>query len=133
MRIYWSSNLYIKCNSDDQAEAVLGWLSAYDDNTLFTAVKCNCQNGEVNVNLYEIDEVADYELEDAFPKLCKKLHEIFGLMLAGDWTEEYDAGSTKYKVNDAFEIEFADLSWLSSYTVDEVNELKEYAEEHFGH
>ena len=133
MMIEWSSSLQIRCNSEDQAEAVLGWLKAYDDDTLFTAASYTCPNGTAYVNLNELGDVYDYDLEGAFPKLAKKLHDIFGLKLEGDWTEFYDFSSTMYQVNDRFEVESADLSWLGDYTVDEVNELKKYAEEHFGH
>ena len=133
MQIEWSSSLYIRCNSEDQAEAVLGWLKAYDDNTLFTTTIYKRPNGTADVNLNELGAVADYELEDGLPKLAKKLHAIFGLKLEGDWTEFYDFGSTMFQVNDRFELSSADLSWLGDYTVDEVNEIRKYAEEHFEH
>ena len=125
---YANSNLFIQCKSEEQAKELEKRFKEEDPGqNLFYLWQ-----GANDKNRWDLD-LTDGDIPDSFDDdvlaLNKWLKENFDLKLEGYWI--YDGDDLwRCEVHDDKVVD-GNLSWLAGYTVAQIQELKQMAEEKF--
>ena len=122
------SSLFVICDTVEQQNELLTRFQQEEPGQGEFIAKLLSESAPLYIDIDFPSGEVSRSLDKYLLELDHWLYENFNLHLRGHWLLEADGGDFRFEIAEG-KISSAFLDWLSSYTVDQINDIRRYAEE----
>jgi len=121
------SSLFVICKTVKQRNELLARFQKEEPGQGEFTAKLLSESTPLNIDIAFSSSGASRSLDNYILELDRWLHENFGLHLEGRWLLEVGDGDFRCEIAEG-KISNAALNWLETYTVEQINDIRKYAE-----
>lgn len=126
----WANSFFeIVCENSDQAEEIDAILNEPKNNKFFTSWISRNNNVVLGLDLVDSDIYGSFDKN--IEEFYKWIKDIYNLKITGYMIQEVDGFSIRCEFDENGKLKWEDINWLSTYTIEQIKQIKHWARAHF--